>query len=296
MQLNISLASGPSGGGDSAGALRREAYVYTGGKPFDPARPSIVFIHGALHDHSGWTLLARWAAHHGHNALAVDLPGHGRSAGPVLDSIPALADWVLALLDALHGPAAPGQPPVTLMGHSMGSLVALEAAARGKQRAAPRAIARLVLVGTAYPMKVSPALLATAAEAPLKAIDMVNAFSISTLAAKPSYPGPGMWLHGSNRALMRRTLAGPHASGCAVNLFHHDFQLCDRYDGGLAAAAQVTCPVTLVLGEADQMTPPKATREFAAALKAQVVLLKSGHSQAAEDPEGLLAALKTALG
>lgn len=265
----------------------RTAYAYTGGKAFDPAQPSVVFIHGALHDHSGWTLLARWCAHHGHNALALDLPGHGRSAGPVLADVQALADWVLAALDAAG--AQPGRP-VAVVGHSMGSLIALECAAR-----APERITRLVMVGTAYPMKVSQALLDTAASAPLKAIDMVNSFSIATLAAKPSYPGPGMWLHGSNRALMRRILNGPNATGCAVNLFHHDFSVCDRYDHGLEAAAQVRCPVTLVLGDKDQMTPPKVTRELATALKARVLMLPTGHTQMAEDPDGLLAALRTAL-
>jgi pimeloyl-ACP methyl ester carboxylesterase len=268
--------------------VTREAYVYTGGKPFDAALPSVVFIHGALHDHSVWTLLARWCAHHGHNALALDLPGHGRSAGPVLDSIVSLADWALAVLDAVG--AAPGQP-VALMGHSMGSLIALEAAAR-----APERITRLMLIGTAFPMKVSPALLETSAKAPLKAIDMVNAYSISTWAAKPSFPGPGMWLHGSNRALMRRILAGPNATGCAVNLFHHDFQLCDAYANGLQAAAQVRCPATVVVADDDQMTPPRSARDLAAALKAHTLHLVGGHSQAAEQPDGLLGALKFALG
>jgi len=59
----------------------RMAYAYTGGKAFDPTLPCVVFIHGALHDHSVWTLLARWAAHHGRSVLAVDQPGHGRSQG-----------------------------------------------------------------------------------------------------------------------------------------------------------------------------------------------------------------------
>ena len=144
-------------------------------------------------------------------------------------------------------------------------------------------------------MKVSQALLDTARDAPLKAIDMVNAFSISTLAAKPSFPGPGMWLHGSNRALMRRVLAGPNAKGCDINLFHHDFSICDRYANALEAAVQVRCPVTMVLGAQDQMTPPRSTREIAAALKAHIVTLNSGHSLPAEDPEGLLAALAQAL-
>src|SRR5688572_30211924 len=99
-----------------------ESYAYTGGKPFDPALPCVVFIHGALHDHSVWTLLARWFAHHGFGVLAVDLPGHGRSAPPVAQSIEALADWTLSLLDAARVQRA------ALVGHSMGSLIALEAA------------------------------------------------------------------------------------------------------------------------------------------------------------------------
>ncbi len=265
----------------------REAYAYTGGKPFETSLPCVAFVHGALHDHSVWTLLARWCAHHGHGVLAVDLPGHGRSAGPALASVQDTADWLLALLGAA-GVKDPGQ--ATLVGHSMGSLIALEAAAR-----APALVGRLVMVGSAYPMKVSQALLDTARETPLKAIDMVNAFSIGTLAAKPGFPGPGMWLHGSNRALMRRTLAGPHAGGNAVNLFHHDFSVCDAYANGLEAAAQVSAKTTLVLGTMDQMTPPRATRDIAAALKAKTVLLHSGHSLPAEVPDGLLEALRGAL-
>ena len=33
-----------------------------------------------------------------------------------------------------------------------------------------------------------------------------------------------------------------------VNLFHHDFSVCDRYAGGLEAAAKLQCPASLVLG------------------------------------------------
>ena len=261
----------------------RTAHAYTGGKPFDPALPCIVFVHGALHDHSAWTLLARWFAHHGRSVLAVDQPGHSQSDGPPLPSVQATADWLLALLDAA------GVPQAAVAGHSMGSLIALEAAARAPQR-----ITRLVMIGTAYPMKVSDALLNTAREQPLKAIDMVNAFSISSHASKPSYPGPGMWLHGSNRALMRRTLA---AGGLTEgrNLFEHDFRVCDAYADGLQAAARVQCPVTFILGTQDQMTPPKVTQDIAAALKAKVVMLDSGHHLMAEQPDDMLAAVRAAL-
>jgi len=261
----------------------REAHVYTGGKPFDATLPCEVFIHGALHDHSAWTLLARWLAHHGHSVLAVDLPGHSQSDGPPLADVEACADWVLAMLDAA------GVDQAALVGHSMGSLIAMEAAARAPQR-----VTRLVMIGTAYPMKVSDALIATARERPLDAIDMVNAFSISSTASKPSYPGPGMWLHGSNRALMRRTQATAQRRD-GLNLFVHDFQVCDRYAGGLQAAARVTCPVSFILGARDQMTSPKVTGEIAKALRARVVSLPSGHHLMAEVPDGVLAALRAAL-
>ena len=262
----------------------RAAYAYTGGKAFDAALPCLVFIHGALNDHSVWTLYARWFAHHGHAVLALDLPGHGRSDGSPLASVEALADWLIALLDAA------GVRRAALAGHSMGSLIALEAAGR-----APDRIERLVMLGTAYPMKVSDALLQTAQREPLKAIDMVNAYSHVSIAAKPSYPGPGTWLHGANRALMRRV----QAQQKGLNLFHHDFCVCDRYAGGLEAAAHVRCPTTLVLGARDQMTSPKQTATIAAELNAnaptQVKTVDAGHAMLAEAPDAVLAALRRAV-
>jgi pimeloyl-ACP methyl ester carboxylesterase len=147
------------------------------------------------------------------------------------------------------------------------------------------------MIATAYPMKVSQALLDTSRDDPLRAIDMVTVYSHSTLAAKPSFPGPGAWLHGSGRALDRLVLArASHA-----NLFRHDFGVCDGYANGLAAAAQVSCPSTLILGERDQMTVPKTARELAAALRARTVLLPGGHMLMSETPDGVLNALRQAL-
>lgn len=258
----------------------REAYAYTGGKPFDPALPCVVFIHGALNDHSVWTLLARWCAHHGFGVLAVDLPGHMRSAGPALPDIEAMAVWTLALLDAA------GVKQAALAGHSMGSLVALEAAGR-----APERVTRLVMLGTAYPMAVPKALLDLSLEAPLKAIDRVVGFSFSTLAAKPSYPGPGVWLRDAGRQLSRLVLQ--HQGD--ANLFHTDFAACDRYAGGLEAAKRVRCPAHLVLARDDQMTPTRATKELATVLNAQVHTVAAGHSLMQECPDGVLNALRIAL-
>ena len=258
----------------------REAYAYTGGKAFDPALPCVVFIHGALHDHSVWTLLARWCAHHGYSVLAPDLPGHMKSAGPALESVEAMADWVLALLDAAEVKQA------ALVGHSMGSLIALEAAGRAPERAS-----RLVMVGTAVPMKVSPTLLELSKNDPLAAIDLVTTLSYSSIAQKPGYPGPGVWVRGGGKALCRLVLAKQDNP----LLYHQDFVACNAYAGALDAAAKVTAPTTLILGRRDQMTRPKAAAEIGRALKARVETVDAGHVLMAEAPDATLAALRAAL-
>jgi pimeloyl-ACP methyl ester carboxylesterase len=258
----------------------REAYAYTGGKTFDASLPCIVFVHGALNDHSVWNLLARWCAHHGLGVLAVDLPGHSRSAGPALPSVEAMADWLLELMDAA------GVKTAALAGHSMGSLIALQAAGRAPQRAT-----QLLMLGTAYPMKVSPALLDSSRDTPLLAIDQVVSFSFSTLAAKPAFPGPGMWTRGGGRALMRQVLA---AQGDA-QLFHTDFKACNEYAGAENAAAQIKCPVHLILGAQDQMTPPKAAAGLTMLLSGTVHTVPAGHHLMAESPDAVLQALRRAL-
>ena len=263
----------------------RTAFAYTGGKRFDAALPCVVFVHGALNDHSVWALQSRWFAHHGFSVLAVDLPGHGYSDGPALESVDAMRDWTIALLRA-----AGVEARCAVVGHSMGSLIAMEvAAALGEQASA------LAMIATTYPMKVSEVLLKTAMVDVERAIEMVNTFSISTLAAKPSSPGPGTWLHGSTRALMRQTQAR-HAANGGGNLFAIDFRACDRYGGGQHAARRVRCPVRFVLGTKDQMTMPRTAADLAQALKADVVTVPAGHSLMAEAPDAVLTALSSFIG
>jgi pimeloyl-ACP methyl ester carboxylesterase len=252
-------------------------YCYTGGKPFDAAKPTVVMVHGVLNDHSVWILQSRYLANHGWNVLALDLPGHCRSGGAPATSVEEAADWVLELLDAA------GVTKAALVGHSFGSLVALEAAAR-----APERVSQLVLVGCAYPMAVSPALIDASLNDPLKALQMVNVFSRSTLAPPPSALGPGTWIFGASMALGKHVLA----SNKEVNVFHTGFMACDSYRNGEAAMEQVTCPTLFVLGDVDQMTPPKAAKGLIAkARNARVITLRGGHHQMTETPEGMLTAL-----
>lgn len=262
----------------------REAYAYNGGKPFDAKLPTVVFVHGAMGDHGVWNLLARWFAHHGRGVLAVDLPGHMRSDGRALTNVEAMADWLLALLRAAKVERA------ALVGHSMGSLIALEAAARAGANESI-AIERLVMIGTCVPMPVPQPLLDLSCKDVHAAIDRVVSFSFSTLAAKPSFPGPGIWLQGSARALMRMVAAH---SGDPM-LFHTDFSACNLYAGGMAAAAKVACPAHLILGELDQMTPARSATDVATALKARVHRLPTGHFPMQEAPDDVLRALRAAL-
>ena len=257
-------------------------YCYTGGKTFDAARPTIVFIHGVLNDHSVWILQSRWLANHGWNVLAVDLPGHCRSAGEAPSSVEEAADFVAALLDAA------GVKKAALVGHSWGSLIALEAAARLKER-----VTHLVLIGIAFPMKVSAALLDTSLSNPMKAIEMINVFSRSTLAPPPSALGPGTWVHGASIALNRRVLA----SNPRVNVFHRGFKACDGYANGEHAIAAISCPVLFLLGAQDQMTQPKAAQTLVnkareSGKRVQVVSLPVGHHQMTETPEQTLFAIR----
>ena len=240
------------------------------------ARPLAVFLHGAGMDRSVWASQTRAFPPRGLDVLAVDLPGHGGSQGPALADIGALADWTLALI------AAAGAERAALVGHSMGALIALEAAARAPQR-----VTRLALVGVGAKMPVHPDLLAAAAANDHAAIDMVSLWSLGG-AARGGCPTPGLWMLGGAERLLELSAPG---------VLHADLAACNAYRGALAAAAKVVAPTTLVLGERDLMTPLKSGRALAEVIAgAQVAVLKgAGHMPMVEAPRETLAALKAAL-
>ncbi len=251
----------------------RRAYAYTGGRPFDPALPVVTMVHGAQHDHSVWILQSRWLAHHGFSVLALDLPGHGRSDGPALTDVGAMADWVLRAI------AAAGARRAALVGHSMGALIALEAAGRS-----PASVAGIALVGVAFPMKVSDVLLAAARDDEPAAFDMINQWSHARLVHRPGTPGPGFSVFVQNLRLMER-----QAPGVLLN----DFAACNAYSNGLERAAVLRCPALFVLGERDAMAPPKAAAALIAAIPgARVARIPGcGHAIQTEAPDALRDAL-----
>ena len=243
--------------------------------PTPPSRPVLVLLHGAGGDSSVWSAQLDGLAARHQPALALDLPGHGDTAGPPLPGIDAMAEWVLLQL------AARGLGRVALAGHSMGSLVALQAAA-----AQPQRVCGLALIGTALPMRVSPRLLAQAESDPLQAIDNVVRWSYAQPAPKPS--PAGSMSPQAYRDLLTRQQAG-WAQG---SLLATDLAACDRYAAGDVAARAWTGPTLFLLGRHDRMTPPENAASLRAALpQSRTELFDSGHNLMAEAPQAVALAL-----
>src|ERR1700692_1953849 len=251
-----------------------ETFVATGGRDFDSSLPTIVLLHGAGFDHTTWALHSRWFAHHGYGVLAPDLPGHGRSAGAPLPTIADMADWTAGLFDAA------GAATARLVGQSMGSLIALETAARH-----PAKVSALSLIGTAATMTVGPDLLKAAEANDQAAIDMVSIWGLGFQAELGGSLAPGLWMHSGAQRVLEQ---------CRPGVLFNDLSACNVYQGALAAAAQIKVPATVIVGERDMMTPAKAGKALAAGLpnSRTVVLPGAGHMMMVERPDELLAALQ----
>jgi len=251
-----------------------EVFVATGGREFDAALPTVVLLHGAGFDHTIWALHSRWFAHHGFGLLAPDLPAHGRSGGKPLTTIADMADWTASLLEAAAATTA------KLVGHSLGSLVALETSARH-----PTKVSGLGLIATAATMSVGPALLKAAEANDHAAIDMVSIWGLGFQAELGGSLAPGLWMHSGAQRVLEQSRPG---------VLHSDLAACNAYQDALAAAAKVAVPTTVILGERDMMTPAKAGKALAAAIPnaRTIVLPGAGHMMMAERPDELLAALQ----
>jgi pimeloyl-ACP methyl ester carboxylesterase len=260
-------------------------YIYTGTKVYRPDQPDLLFIHGAANDHSVWALQSRYFAHHGWNVLAPDLPGHGQSAGTVLESVGAIAQWCEALVESIVPFNEQGKR-LAVVGHSMGSLAAIALAARLQDRCS-----HVALLGSAAPMGVSDALLEAARDTPDTAYKMIVQWAYAPAAHLGFNKAPGLWMTGGSLALMRRSAPG---------LLHRDLLNCKAFaDDGLACAARVRGKVLVLSARNDLMTPAKSVAPLVAALQAnaQVKLTTTtlndcGHTMMSEKPEEVLAALK----
>lgn len=249
------------------------AFAYTGGRPYEPRQPAVVLVHGAAFDHSVWQWQSRHLAHQGFTVLAPDLPGHGRSPGPLRKSIEEMAGWIAGLIEAA------GLESAAVVGHSMGSLVALETALAHRGR-----VARLALVGTSAPMPVGDPFLAAARDDHPAAFDMEVTWGHARAVQLATSPVPGTTLLGASRALNGRANPGVLAA---------DLAACHAYQPDAGKIRGLDLPTLVAVGRRDQMTPQKAGRALAAEIRgARLVVLDAGHSMMSEAPRELATALK----
>ncbi|MCZ6831009.1 MAG: alpha/beta hydrolase [Gammaproteobacteria bacterium] len=235
----------------------------------------VVFIHGAGMDHTVWVMPARHFARHGFNVVAPDLPGHGRSVGDALASVDAMADWICSLLQAL------GMSQAIIVGHSLGSLIALNLAARH-----PEYASRLALLGTSTPMPVADSLLNAARDNSHAAIDMANTWSHSRFGQIGGNEVPGMWMTVGGERLLERAAEG---------VFFADLNACNEFVNGAELALEVQCPSLVIIGCQDMMTTPISSRQVVAAIpdSRSIELERCGHSMLSEKPDAVLNALKS---
>lgn len=247
--------------------------VETGGKPHDPSKPTIAFIHGAGMDHTIWSLQSRYFAHHGYSVLAIDLPGHGGSEGPPLSSIEEMADWIQGLVQTLS------PNPIGLIGHSMGALVALETAAQY-----PGLVIALGLIGISVPMPVNADLLAKTQNDIPAAVKLIVTWAFGRRAHIGGTQTPGLWMLGGGRQLLLKSSDGQ---------LYADFQACNNYAYGLQAAAKIKCPTLLVAGSDDRMTPPRSVENLGQNIKNSktTIIPSAGHMMMIEEPDLMLKTL-----
>lgn len=250
-----------------------KTFYSNGGGQYREDAPGVVFIHGAGMDHTVWVMPSRHFARHGYNVIAPDLPGHGRSAGEPLATIDAIADWVCTLMETV------GQNNAVIVGHSMGSLTALNLAARH-----PDYASGLALLGTSTPMRVADLLLDAARNNKHAAIDMANTWSHSHAAQLGGNNVPGMWMTGGGQRLLERA---------GKDVFFTDLNACNEFTEGLELAQVVKCPTLVIIGAQDAMTPPVQARKVADAIDASrtVFLEGCGHAMLSEKPDEVLDAL-----
>ncbi len=232
-------------------------YLKTDG---DPDGAAVIFLHGSGANHETWLAQLSGLSASGRCLIAPDLPGHGKSVGSLRRTVPEFSDWLVSLLDDL------GMKSATVVGHSLGALIALDFAARYGSRADA-----IFLLGIVPRMAVNPDLLASA-----KANDPLAAKLVASWSCRKSAESNVVREQSEQRLLSARP-----------GVLWQDLSACDNYLQSAQSAASVDCPAVVISADEDRMTPAKAGAELAAMIVGAKyrVIEQAGHNMMLEQPD-----------
>ena len=207
------------------------------GQGIDTQKDTIVFLHGSGLSHIVWSLTEQFFSNEKFNVLSIDLPGHGNSDGPCLESIEKIADWLEKVFNKLQ------LDRLVLVGHSQGCLDILEYAHKYKNR-----LSKLVFIGGSNKMPVHPDLIKLAKDGDSDAVKLMM---------KWGYEGSKKFIGGNP---VEKIIQSPRDIS---EILAVDLIACNNYKNGSEAAKTISCPVMLVFGESDKMVNIEAGKKFA---------------------------------
>ncbi len=211
--------------------------------------PTLLMVHGAGGRTQMWQSQVRLLGKE-INTLAVDLPGHGETPGPGMDTIVSYAAWIQEML------LSTDMKRPFLMGHSMGGAIVQDAALL-----CPELLSGIILAATGPRLPVAPQFLE----------GLRNQFekTIETIVRYAYAPGADPALVGQGAQLMKE----PGSS-----VVHDDFLACDRFNRE-NDISRINLPCLVICGEEDKLSPPSLSQGLKKAIPgAEIVLVPSaGH-------------------
>ena len=211
------------------------------GQGIDTNKDTIVFLHGSGLSHIVWSLAEQFFSSKNYNVLSIDLPGHGNSDGPCLDSIEKIADWMEKVFDKLK------LKNLILVGHSQGCLEILEYSSRYKEK-----LKKLVFVGGSNKMPVHPDLIELAQSGHSDAVKLMM---------KWGYEGSKKFIGGNP---VEKIIQSPRDIS---EILAVDLNACNNYSNGSEAAKVIDLPSMFILGELDKMVNLEAGKKFSNLIK-----------------------------
>jgi len=219
----------------------KSVYASDAGQGIENSKDTIVFLHGSGLSHIVWSLTEQFFSNKKFNVLSIDLPGHGNSEGPCLDSIEKIADWLEKVFEELK------LKNIILIGHSQGCLEALEYSFKYKDR-----LKKIVFVGGSYRMPVNKDLIDLAAGGDSDAVKLMM---------KWGFEGSKKFIGGNP---VKKIIQSPRDIS---EILAVDLIACNNYQNGSDAAKAINCPTMFILGELDKMASLENGKKFSNLIK-----------------------------